>query len=421
MLTIVEIDRFRSLSKVRLQLREGLNVLVGPNGSGKTNVLAALDFLSHLANGSPADAVTRMGGASGVFQRSPDGHSPSCRFSVGGTFVVRHPKHEQRRYSYRYAFSLQQIKDGVRLRNQSLHIDLLKSPKLAARRILRVKQLGGGETLKVLRFDDARGLETVFLEKKKLTAKELQRLLLDFPFAEAECLLPRLEFALRIVHLVRRDLTHAERLRVRPDIIRDGDTNLGEARIGPSGAGAVRLLHALQSNTWASKAICRPIVSRLNEELRLAVSSMEGFDTQLDSFADKLRLVFKVRQGEAVVEVPAPFVSDGTLKWLVTTAAVLTSNLFSVEEPENFLHPWMQQELVKLLRERKVPVLLTTHSETLLNCLQPEEVVVVRMVEGLSRTNRVANAEELREEIAATGFGLGHFLVAGAVDDGMES
>lgn len=83
------------------------------------------------------------------------------------------------------------------------------------------------------------------------------------------------------------------------------------------------------------------------------------------------------------------FLSDGTLKWLTLVTAVLTSdNIFCIEEPENYLHPWMQAEMCMLMREHleakkeSAFILMTTHSETLLNAARPEEVIVVDMKHG---------------------------------------
>ena len=43
--TVYCISGFRSLIDFQIRLRPGLNVLVGPNGSGKTNFIEFLDFL----------------------------------------------------------------------------------------------------------------------------------------------------------------------------------------------------------------------------------------------------------------------------------------------------------------------------------------------------------------------------------------
>lgn len=43
----IKVSGFKSLEGFSLEFHKGLNVIVGPNGSGKTNILSFLEFLSH--------------------------------------------------------------------------------------------------------------------------------------------------------------------------------------------------------------------------------------------------------------------------------------------------------------------------------------------------------------------------------------
>src|SRR5690606_25906951 len=114
--------------------------------------------------------------------------------------------------------------------------------------------------------------------------------------------------------------------------------------------------------------------------------------------------------------------SDGTIKWLTLITAILTSKtIFSIEEPENFLHPWMQAEIASIMRnhleEKENPafVLMTTHSESLLNYAKPEEIITVDLWDGRSKARRLKNVAAIREEISNSGFGLGHFYFSNAL------
>ncbi len=50
MITKIYVDGFRSLSTFSMVLQPGLNMLVGPNGSGKTNIILFFEFLSHISS-----------------------------------------------------------------------------------------------------------------------------------------------------------------------------------------------------------------------------------------------------------------------------------------------------------------------------------------------------------------------------------
>jgi predicted ATPase len=64
LLKSINVSGFKSLDGFHLDFQEGLNVIIGPNGSGKTNILNFIEFLAHLSRHSLLDAVSRSGGVS---------------------------------------------------------------------------------------------------------------------------------------------------------------------------------------------------------------------------------------------------------------------------------------------------------------------------------------------------------------------
>lgn len=111
------------------------------------------------------------------------------------------------------------------------------------------------------------------------------------------------------------------------------------------------------------------------------------------------------------------------MKWIALLTKVITSEQgFSIEEPENFLHPTVQKEFINLVRTESkqndnLPyTLITTHSESLLNEASPDEVILVWMQSGKTIAKRVSNSDELSSEINRTGFGLGYYYTSGALE-----
>lgn len=85
MLNCIRVNNFRSLRDFTLEIRPGLNVLVGPNGSGKTNIIKWLEFLSLIGKHSLREAIGRIGGANQVFSRNRQGsHASNLDFYVSG-------------------------------------------------------------------------------------------------------------------------------------------------------------------------------------------------------------------------------------------------------------------------------------------------------------------------------------------------
>jgi predicted ATPase len=82
-------------------------------------------------------------------------------------------------------------------------------------------------------------------------------------------------------------------------------------------------------------------------------------------------------------------ISDGTYNIIAILTAVFQSDepqFLCIEEPENGLHPFAIRKLVDLFRQACLDkghyIWLNTHSETLVECLTAEEVIVVDKVGG---------------------------------------
>jgi predicted ATPase len=82
--------------------------------------------------------------------------------------------------------------------------------------------------------------------------------------------------------------------------------------------------------------------------------------------------------------------SEGTLRFLWLTALLLSRDLPAItliDEPEVSLHPEMLRLLSDLMREaaRRTQLVVATHSDRLIGCLHPDEVLICDMEEGLAR------------------------------------
>jgi AAA15 family ATPase/GTPase len=56
MLRQINVSGFKSLDDFELKFNQGLNVIVGPNGSGKTNIINFIEFISFLSRDSLLEA-----------------------------------------------------------------------------------------------------------------------------------------------------------------------------------------------------------------------------------------------------------------------------------------------------------------------------------------------------------------------------
>ena len=67
------------------------------------------------------------------------------------------------------------------------------------------------------------------------------------------------------------------------------------------------------------------------------------------------------------------------------------------------------------LPSKEAFALISTHSETLINSLMPEELVIMSSEDGISHASRSSSADKVKAEINRSGFGLSYYLSAGAL------
>lgn len=96
--------------------------------------------------------------------------------------------------------------------------------------------------------------------------------------------------------------------------------------------------------------------------------------------------------------------SDGTLMVIALLAILFSpsrkSKLICIEEPENCLHPKALKTLMTFLKAKSIDnqLLITTHSPSLLNQIDPTNVIVARIHEdGGTRFERINNVKELNK------------------------
>jgi predicted ATPase len=91
--------------------------------------------------------------------------------------------------------------------------------------------------------------------------------------------------------------------------------------------------------------------------------------------------------------------SDGTLRFICLTTALLQPtppSTMIIDEPELGLHPYAIEILAELIQAaaERTQVIVSTQSSALVDCFQPEDVVVVTREKGASVFQRL-NAQEL--------------------------
>ena len=452
MITRIEVNGFKSLEAFELNFEPGLNILVGPNGSGKTNIVSFFEFLAYLMNSDASEATSFVGGAGAVFRRLGSNYERRIQSRIFGCIEVRSekPKSSERSdkssifYAYLYEFTLifPEAGDSVLFEKQRFRVRRTKefsiSSETNVKWALDVEMSYQGSAGSKVTFNSNYDeiLDVTFFpirkKKNKDPKTQIEELLGEMLKGGNVSLVPTLcRYALDSWQIIG-DLTGGQIYNVVPSKLKLPEDSAKPPCIARDGSGLAATLYALQRSKepsqfgdWsyyyrASKSQYNPAsLDRLKGYLSLVNSSVQDIDVFNDPFDNQLRVRFTIQSGSYKATLPMSLMSDGTLKWLaVVTAAVTATSVFCIEEPENYLHPEMQGQVVNILREilfgdeEKRFTLMTTHSETLLNHCRPEELIIVCMQEGRTEAKRCSNALEVSDEISRTGFGLGYYFVS---------
>lgn len=441
------IKGFRSLQDFNICLKPGLNVLLGSNGSGKTNFIDFLDLITVLVNQNSGAAVSSAGGVARVFsQESLKRKIPRVTAKIVGLADLKPhaPSIRNNRYfrfEYEVDIRYSKFHTAVYIANEkvkfkSLHSDTSwqdsettvgslelhrKSPLSEDEVRWKVgNYLYSNANRNPLRFVHSYRMPAA--SKKGLSPLDARRLQLNQPppaapdesFLSARPAFPALD-------AVRDTLARGRSFNLNPQQARAPDDISRAPIIGPDGSGLSATIYQMQQ---AKRAESRPTLARRRFKqdaldtiiswTQIVIPDLHDITATADPHTGKYIVFLHVGDEQDKLKIPLQSMSDGTLKWLTFVALIVAQGSeYTFEEPENFLHPKMQQFLVSLLRDNLPDVggrfIISTHSETIINQCVPDELIIFSFEGGKTVCKRIDNASAVIKQVNETGFGLGHY------------
>ncbi|WP_438044149.1 AAA family ATPase [Sorangium sp. So ce128] len=400
-ITEIHAKGLRSLADVRLQL-DGLTVLIGDNGSGKSSLIEVCELLQRAAGESFFEDLNKIHGGLGSLLRVGAEHLElGLVFAPDGDSYTR----------YEYAFALDRSGVILRERLDRVRGEVDDSDAVVEQRIGIISREGGLSRSSSFRFliDET---ETPPIER----AIDPRRLALssfgEFPphwlVREALAVLRAID-----VH-VPFDTTArwVQRSRGQPSPLR------GAATIEP--AEALSRFGANLPNAWSalkndfSEAHWRETM----DYVRLGLGpDVESVNVRADPGGGSIAL--RIKYAGLDEQIPSFAISDGTLAYLAFVALHRLNtkkSLIAFDEPETHLHPELLQRVLgffeAMAKER--PVLLATHSDRLLDGLSdPARSVVLCELDERRATRLVRPDPEALRDWLTDYRGLGDVRGAG--------
>jgi predicted ATPase len=322
-----------------------LNVVIGLNGSGKSNLLEAIDLLRSAPEQLPKP-IREGGGVLDWLWKGADG-TPVASLDV----VVANPKGVQ---DLRYCLSFTAA--GQRF-------------EMVDERIENEKPIDANHPQPYLyyHFNAGKPVLNVKGDKRSLQREDVDLDLSILSQRKDPDQYPELTWLGRTLGRMRiyREWSFG---RYTPPRMPQ-KTDLPNEHLEPDGRNLGLMLNRLRRDPQAKH--------KLLSALRVLYAGVDDYDVQIEGGTVQVFLQ------EGRYTIPATRLSDGTLRYLCLLAILCQPNpppLVCIEEPELGLHPDVLPTLAELLKDAatRTQLIVTTHSDALVDAMNdPPEVVLV--------------------------------------------
>jgi len=361
----ITVKSFKSIRELTDFKLEKLNVLVGANGAGKSNLVDFFRMLRTMADGGLPAFVTNSGGADGFFFNGPkETKQISAHLKFG---------------SNQYRFALEPTVSGEMMLSEEAVL------YTGGQELGKWQHWGGGNKVsKLPAWRDRRSVHGRWLSAEGYVYDAVSSWMV-YHFHDTSG-----------TAQMRRDFSARDFRELRSD----------------AGNIAAFLLKLREQSG--------PRYQRIRETVQLIAPFFDDFllEPQMKGESELVRLEWR-QKGTSFPFQPWQF-SDGTIRFICLATALLQPKPPStvvIDEPELGLHPYALEVLAQLIKEsaQRTQLVISTQSAPLLNQFEPQQVVVVERVESASYFRRL-EAEPLGEWLKD--YSLGELLQKNVIEAG---
>ena len=408
------LNNFKNFAEASLDLFQPLTILLGRNGSGKTNLIEGVELLSTLARGTPLNEITEVG-RDGLFQVR--GGLRSClRFGANRMRLRLHDawiNFAGDHHSIDYVMEMTPYgKHGVQFSREKLVV--------GPRTFFDAKNPTG--ELFDIKYDNfSRGRNPSCQSSAMRSVLSRYEEIVRKSRADRK----RLEDAESTVDGVRVYLRRSYIFDPQPKAMREYERAESSPRLQRGGDNLSAVLFALKNGNGEQQAILQRITNTIRQIPEEPFAAIDFADTSLGD----VMVGFISQSGEGVNGgrlIDARLLSDGTLRMLAVVTALETvpeESRIIIEEFDNGLHPSRASLLVRQFADaaerRKLNILVTTHNPAFMDAIdeaQMNSVLLCHRDESL-QASRVTSLGDL--DIAGTlalRGGLGDFVTTGRLE-----
>lgn len=385
MLKRAKISHFKSLADVDLTFGQE-NIIVGPNGSGKSNLIDAIYLVKDAVVDDLDTAITKRHGIDSIRRWSktrPYNISIELHFDDG------------KLSNGYYKFVLSSANRGFAIVEEEAEWST-PSPFDENRQIITnsFKRNSRGSIEYKIEKNPFGPIPDIKLPSTDLALQKITSAYLSFFFAG-----------------LHNEISSFSKYSIYPNEIREPQTISAEEVLRDTGSNLTAVIKKMSGGNRKNR-------ERLLDALQLVLPILK--EVRIESAGGFYVPVFRVQEPNQphAHELNMSQISDGTLRLVGLLVAFYQNSAplrIAVEEPEQMIHPGLLQILMDAARDylansNNRQIFLTTHSPTLLDMFDANDIIQVNFEDGISKCSKVSDRQ--RKIISDRLFSAGELLVA---------
>jgi len=331
----LRIKNFKSIVDVQIEDIANFSVFAGANGSGKSNIFEALEFIKDVIKYGAKDAIRKHGGYDSI--HSYKLKAPKTK--VFGAYLIININKNY----YKYKLIIKDLD-----RNPFIYESITKNSKEIAKRTNRSLFIFG-EKQELNYSSNESILKLIAIEGKEL---------FDY-------------------------LTSIVRYQIDPIKAKEADDFDANDILNSDASNISTVLNTLEKENDTRDEIM--------ETMAMIVPNLDKIVVEKERLNNKSLLMFKEKNSRK--KFPARLISDGTIYALAMLAIIYSNKkgLVLIEEPERGLNPQAIIELIEIFRDksRDLNIFINTHSESIVRVLEPKELFLVDKKEGKTEIKNI--------------------------------
>ena len=376
----IRATNFKSFEQIELDL-SSLNVLVGANAAGKSNLVSLFNFIRDLGTHGLKSAVSLAGGAKYLLnQKRSENGTISIGFTIDDFQALLHPTFSDAKYSFPLGSGLPSFGNlsvdlefdftgTVHVLSEKLSFDAYTNPtsefdSQESSRIgwFEIERVGN-------RLVESKSIEPAYLDS--FTESTLISLSLLDGFRGATSEIKSNELGAWNIGLVGRRIESGLR-------IYNFDLE------GMKSFGSIMGLDELESHGENIAIVINQIL--MNSERKASLTNLLNYllgfvtDVEVVTVAGSQQ-TFAISEQHTILPLPAEFLSDGTVMAVALIVALYFEHqeIIVIEEPMRGIHPKLASRLAGLLEEasENKQIIITTHNPELVKHVPLESLRLI--------------------------------------------